>query len=176
MNITEQHLHHLARRNHATMQKLDAIKGRAAAIGTRLRSTLEMGFGAWAGGLLEGKTGGMAIGPLPINLLGGIALLGFGQLDITKGWGDDLSNVGNGLIGSYLAASGYALGKRWRDTGHFLGGGGHPFYSPYQDGWAHGGAAAPAAPAAPVSGDLSPQQMAAIVQQMQSVANAPSHP
>jgi hypothetical protein len=58
-------------------------------------------------------------------------------------WSDDLNHLGNGFVASWLAATGYAFGKRWRESGKFLGGGGHPWTHPYENGWPH---AAPAAP------------------------------
>jgi hypothetical protein len=131
-NITEEHLHHMARRHHATMKKLDGLREKFGGITHRFVSTLEAGAGAWAGGMIEGRTGGATIGPLPINLAVGTLLLVGGHLDLAGNqWSDHLNNLGNGFLGSYFAASGYAFGKRWRDSGKMLGGGGHPFTQPY---------------------------------------------
>jgi hypothetical protein len=146
MHITADHLHHMARRHHATMQKLDGLRDKFAGITGRFVGTLETAAGAWLGGAIEGRTGGGAVGPLPINLGVGALLLVGGHLDLAGGrWSDDLNNLGNGFIGSYLAATGYAFGKRWKETGKAFGGGGHPWMSPYENGWPHA-AAAPAAP------------------------------
>jgi hypothetical protein len=145
MHITEDHLRHMARRHHSTMQKLDGIKERVTGIAGRFVGTIETATFAWIGGALEGKTGGYAIGPLPINLLAGAAALALSHANIDKGrWNDDLNNFGNGLVGSWLAATGYAFGKRWRETKSLFGGGeGSPWGHPYQNGWPH---AAPTAP------------------------------
>jgi len=170
-NITEEHLHHLARRHHATMKKLDGMRDRFAGFSHKAFSTIETAAGAWAGGLIEGRFGGPTVGPLPVNLLAGAAFLVVGHTDLA---GDTLSehfnNLGNGLIGSYLAATGYAFGKRWRDTGKILGDHtGHPWRDPYgEPSWPTD------APA--VHGDLSEAQMASIVQRMQQAAQAPAHP
>jgi len=170
-HITEEHLHHMARRHHATMQKLDGIRDRISAYSQRGFGTLETGLGAWAGGVLEGRTGGMSVGPLPVNLLLGAGFLVVGYANLGgERYSEHFSNLGNGFLGSYLAATGYAFGKRWRETGKILGGG-HPWTAPYENGWPHG---APAG--APVSGDLSEAQMAAIVQRMQAAAAAPAAP
>jgi hypothetical protein len=131
MNITEEHLHHMARRHHATMKKLDGIRERITGVTQRFVGTLEAATGAWIGGALEGRTGGAALGPLPINLLAGVALIAGSHLNVAGKWNDDLTHVGNGLVGSWAAATGYAFGKRWKDTGKMFGGGGHPWGHPY---------------------------------------------
>ena len=130
-HITEQHLHHLARRHHATMQKLDGLRDKISGMAQRSFGTLETGAGAWLGGMLEGRTGGLSVGPVPVNLLAGGVLLAIGYAGLAKDHSEHLSNIGNGLVGSYLAATGYAFGKRWKDTGKLLGGGGHPWTAPY---------------------------------------------
>ena len=167
-NITEEHLHHMARRHHATMQKLEGIKEKSTRFFTKSFSTLETAAGAWAGGLIEGRWGGAAIGPVPINLLAGAVLLAAGHVEWSGEFGKHFNNLGNGLIGSYLAATGYAFGKRWRDTGKPFGGGGHPYSQPYDlpGGWP---SEAPA-----VHGDIPDAQMAAIVARMQAAARAPA--
>jgi hypothetical protein len=162
----------MARRHHATMKKLDGIRDRVAGITGRFVGTIETGAGAWLGGAIEGRTGGGTVLRIPINLGVGAILLAAGHLDLAGDrWSDHLNNLGNGFIGSYVAATGYAFGKRWRETGKILGGGGHPWTSPYENGWPHQAEAAPA-----VHGDLSEAQMAAIVQRMQAAAAAPARP
>jgi hypothetical protein len=146
MHITEEHLHHMARRHHATMQKLDGLREKFAGFTGRFVGTIEVAAGSWIGGAIEGRTAGGTIGPLPINLGVGALFLVGGHLDLAGGqWSDHLNNLGNGFIGSYLAATGYAFGKRWKETGKLLGGGGHPWTHPYENGWPTG-APAPAGP------------------------------
>jgi len=173
-NITEEHLHHMARRHHATMKKLDGFREKFTGIAHRGLSTIEVAAGSWIGGAIEGKTAGGTILNIPWNLLAGGVLLAVGHLGGERlgARSEDLNNLGNGFIGSFLSASGYAFGKRWKETGKMFGGGGHPWIHPYENGWAHGPAEAP--PHA--SGDLNAAQMADIVQRMQAAAAAPAHP
>lgn len=173
-NITEEHLHHMARRHHATMKTLDGLREKFGGITQRTVGTLETGAAAWLGGAIEGRTAGAALGPVPINLGVGALMLVAGHLELAGGqWSEHLNNIGNGFIGSYLAATGFAFGKRWRETGKIFGGGGHPWAQPYENGWPQGGQAPMPAPA--VHGDLSEAQMAAIVQRMQAAAGAPAY-
>jgi hypothetical protein len=162
-NITEEHLHHMAKRHHATMKKLDGLRDKFSGITERFVGTIEVGAGAWLGGAIEGRTGGGTVLRVPINLGVGALLLVAGHLDLAGDqWSAHINNIGNGLIGSYVSATGYAFGKRWRETGKLFGGGGH--FNPYET----------ALPPPAVHGDLSEAQMAAIVQRMQAAAAA--HP
>lgn len=161
-NITEEHLHHMAKRHHATMKKLDGLREKFSGITERFVGTVETAAGAWLGGTIEGRTEGGTILRVPYNLGVGVVLLAAGHLELAGSqWSGHLNNLGNGFIGSYLAAVGFAFGKRWKETGKLLGG--HSWGHPY-------GEVAP-----PTSGDLSEAQMAAIVQRMQAAAAAP-HP
>ena len=153
MNITAEHLQHMAARHHATMKKLDGLRDKFSGWRERLghfTKTAEVGAGAWLGGTLEGKTAGASIGPVPINLGIGLALLGASHFDFAGKWGDDLQNAGNGFVGSWAAATGYAFGKRWKESGKAFGGGGHPWAHPYENGWPHSVPAGP--PAGPPIG------------------------
>jgi hypothetical protein len=124
-NITEEHLHHMARRHHATMQKLDTIREKITGFSRHAFGTLEVGAGAWAGGLIEGRFNGWALGPLPANLLAGAVLLFAGHTKLAKDRlgdnSDHLINVGNGLLASYTAALGYNFGKNWREGKKLFG-------------------------------------------------------
>ena len=152
-HITEEHLHHMARRHHATMQKLDGLRERFAGITQRSIGTIETGVAAWLGGAIEGKTAGAALGPVPLNLGAGALMLVAAHLDLAGNqWSEHLNNIGNGFIGSYLAATGYAFGKRWRETGKLIGGGGNPWTQPYENGWPKVPVTPPPAPPPPTSG------------------------
>jgi len=119
------------------MKKLDGLRDKFAGITSRFVNTIETAAGAWLGGAIEGRTGGAAIGPLPVNLGVGALLLVGGHLNLAGGqYSEHLNQLGNGFVGSYLAATGYAFGKRWKETGKILGGGGHPWVHPYENGWA----------------------------------------
>jgi hypothetical protein len=173
-HITEEHLHHMAKRHHATMKKYDGMRERIFGAAGRFIGTIETSAGAWIGGVVEGRTSGGAIPGLniPYNLGAGVVLLALGHIPtlrpgVGEQWSDHLNNLGNGFIGSYVAATGYAFGKRWKETKSLFGGGGHPWTHPYENGWSHP-AAGPA-----VHGDLSEAQMASIVQRMQQAAAAP---
>jgi len=176
-NITEEHLHHMAKRHHATMKKLDGLRERLSGMTGRLVETLEVGAGSWIGGVIEGRSGGGTVVKVPINLGVGLLFMAAGHLELAgPTWSDHLNNLGNGFLGSYVAATGYSFGKRWRDTKRMFGGGGHPWSQPYENGWGPGGAVGPGPAAPAVHGDMTEAQMAAVIQRMQQAARAPAHP
>lgn len=130
-NITEEHLHHMARRHHATMKKLDGMREKFSVHAGWLVGTIETATGAWLGGTLEGRTQGGSILRVPYNLGAGLLLLVVGHTGIAgHRYNDHLNNLGNGLVGSYLAAVGYSFGKRWKETGKLWGG--HTWGHPYE--------------------------------------------
>ena len=125
----------MARRHHATMQQLDGLRAKFAGITGRFVGTVETAAGAWLGGTIEGRTDGGTVLKVPINLGVGVLFLAAGHLEARgRAWSAHLNNLGNGFVGSYIAATGYAFGKRWKETGKIFGGGGHPWSHPY-DGW-----------------------------------------
>jgi hypothetical protein len=169
-NITEEHLHHMARRHHATMQKYDSLREKFSGIAERFIGTVEVGAGAWLGGALEGRTGGSTVLNVPINLAVGGLLIAAAHLELAGGqYSKHLNDLGNGFFGSYVAATGYAFGKRWKETGKLIGGGGHPWAQPYETGWT------PEAAPPAIHGDLSPEHMHAIARNMQAAAMAGAH-
>ena len=137
------------------MQKLDGLREKFAGITQRSIGTIETGAAAWLGGAIEGRTAGASLGPVPLNLGAGALMLVAAHLDLAgEKYSEHLNNIGNGFIGSYLAATGYAFGKRWKETGKVLGGGGRPWTHPYENGWPKdAGVPAPAGgPPPPTSG------------------------
>ena len=146
-NITEEHLHHMARRHHATMQRLNTITEKIRDISQKSLGVLGSAGGAWAGGLMQGRLGGKGLGPIPYNLLTGIAFLVAGYTNVgDERFSEHFTNIGNGFVASYLAGAGQAFGKRWRETGKVFGGfEGRPWTHPYENGWPKG-APLPASP------------------------------
>ena len=153
-HITEEHLHHMAKRHHATMQKLNGLTETLRGYAQKGFGLLGTGAGAFAGGLFEGRTNGSALaGVVPYNLLGGVAFLVASNFIDNDMYSKHLENFGNGLVASYTSAIGYKFGKRWAETGQAFGGGGSPWLHPYENGWpkpgavpSNGAAAAPVAP------------------------------
>lgn len=112
MNVTEEHLHRMARRHHATMQKLDGIREEIAEYSNRAFSTIETGGGAWVGGLMDGKL------QWPVSA-GAVFGVGFILLDFLDFGGEKDSarygNIGKGFLAGPLARVGYRFGQHMRE-------------------------------------------------------------
>ncbi len=153
-DVSRVHLEHMARRHHSTMRRLEALRGKFAGMTEGAMRTIGVGAGAALGGMVEGRTAGGTVMHVPLNLAAGVGLAIAGHLDLAGAHSRHLNNLGDGLIASYVAATGYAWGKRWRETGKLFG-----HKQP------------PAALAAPtVQGELSPAQMDQILTRMQAAA------
>lgn len=116
MSAVEVQLHHMARRHHASMKKLDALRDRIANFSTRTTGfapvgTFETGAGAWVGGLMDGKLHW----PVSMSLVFGGGLILLDWLDFA-GERDRVhyGNVGKGFLSGALARAGYRFGQRWR--------------------------------------------------------------
>ena len=154
MNVNEHHVHHLAKRLHQAHSKLDELTGKWSERLSGVVSTVEVGTGAFLGGLLEGKTNGAALfDRVPYNLLAAGALLAGGHLakgsKVAGDYSDDIINVGNGFLAGYIASKGFAVGQDWQARGKLFGG---------------GGGSLPPGPV--VQGELTPAQMQAMVDRM----------
>lgn len=160
-DIGHQHLHHLAKRLHHTNSHLARIQGNIADIAGRALGTIEVGAGAWLGGLMEGYTDGKTLAKVPLNLLTGLALIGASHAPriVPNHLRDHLNSLGSGFVSSYVAAVGYAFGSKWKKEG-FKFWGRHTLSQPYNTS---------------SSGDLSDAQMANIVERMRQAAGA-AHP
>jgi hypothetical protein len=119
------------------------MRAKFAGVTGRFVGTLEVGTASWLGGALEGRTGGKAFGPVPLNLGAGLVLVALGHMNVggalfakrtssadgsttesvmlASSSSDHLNNLGNGFIGSYLAATGFAWGRKWKETGKMFG-------------------------------------------------------
>ena len=120
MDFTK-HIKHLADQVVHHKRKHEDLKGKFEAITAGTIRLAEVGAGAWLGGVLEGKTSQGTFFHVPVNLGVGLILAGAGALDLAGDWSPHLSNLGDGFIASYAAATGYSFGKRWKETGKLFG-------------------------------------------------------
>ena len=160
MTLTHEHVHHLAQRLHKAHAKIESMEGKLAAVAHHVLDNVEVAGGAWLGGAIEGYWDGKSLGPVPLNLLGGFALVALGTAvpKVPEKVKSHLANLGTGMIASYAAAVGYKVGDNWRRNGFHLWGA-HSLSKPYS---------LPTGTKA--SGELDEAQMASIVAQMQQAA------
>lgn len=151
------HVTYLARQREALRERMSRIaanrhkhKKQAIAIGEIVAS-------AAVAGVIQGRAGegGAHILRMPASLVIGGVLIAGGVFQAGE-LSDHLINVGTGFLAEFGGNFGYGVGQRWHQTGHlglFGSGGG-------------GGGALP--PGAHTGADLTPQQMANLVRQVQA--------
>ena len=116
-HITAEHLHHMAKRHHATMKKLETMQTTFRGMARRFASTAEVGAGAFLAGVVDGKFQSPGLGAFPITLgIGGAALVA-SHLKLAGNWSEDLNHFGNGFVANWAANTGYAFGKSFREKG-----------------------------------------------------------
>ena len=152
--MDHQHVKHLVKRNDTLAQKVEKLKGRAAAVTKHGVHLMEVTTGAVLGGVIQGMSkdpAGAHILKVPADLGIGIGLNLAAFLDLAgEEYSPHLASLGAGFIAAYASDWGHAVGNNKRTTGSFFK------------------KSAAALPAAGVHGEVSPQAMAeALLHQMQ---------
>ena len=162
-DASEKHLHHFAHEAHKWREKFHGYREKLAGHTERVVRTVEVGAGAFAAGVIDGRfdkgNGAPTILHVPATLAIGVGLAVAGFMDAAgKNWSGHLNNFGDGFIANYAAGKGHKFGQDWQ----------------------HGGVKAAflpssAAPqiAAAAHGMPDPQQMAQAVANMQAAAGVP---
>lgn len=106
----------------AAVQRLESIKRRIANIREqaeqtteRLVQTAEVSGAAFAMGVLQGKTGGVSVFGVPLELGLGLGLNAFALLGGAGKHSNHLNNVANGCLAAYAATLGRGVGATWKD-------------------------------------------------------------
>jgi len=104
----------------AAVHRLDSIKRRIASIKERAEETTErlvaaaeVTGAAFGMGVLQGKTGGVELFGVPLELGLGLGLTGFGLLGGAGKHSEHLSNLGTGCLAAYATTLGRGVGKTW---------------------------------------------------------------
>ena len=149
--LTHEHVQHLARRNDTLAEKIAKLKHKGAKATGALIRTGEVIAGAALGGLIQGMSkdpNGAHFLKVPVDLGAGIALKLAEVLDLAgTEWSSHLGNLGDGFFGAYFSDLGHSIGVRKAKTGSFFA------------------AKNPGQLGPGVAGDVSPQQMAAMLAQ-----------
>lgn len=108
-------------RLHALKNRIEKIKSHTEKVTEKIVRTVEVGGTAFAVGLLNGKTGGVEIMGVPLELGAGLALNVLGYMGAAGKMSDHLGNVGDGALASFAAMEGVKVGLQWKEKS---GGGG----------------------------------------------------
>ena len=123
LTITKKDAHHAMQRLEAVKRRIAGIRERAEETTLRLVGTAETAGAAFAAGVIQGKTGGVELFGVPLELGLGLGLNAFAFLGGGGKAADHLHNVGNGFLAAYACTMGRGVGATWGKGRGALGAG-----------------------------------------------------
>ncbi len=113
MTITQRDAKHALQRLEGIKRRIASIRERAEETTERLITTAETAGAAFGMGVLQGKTGGVELFGVPLELGLGLGLNAFGLLGGAGKYSHHLTNVGNGCLAAYATTLGRGVGATW---------------------------------------------------------------
>jgi hypothetical protein len=109
-------------RIHSLKKRIEGIKSHAEKVTEKIVRTAEVGGTSFAIGVLNGKTGGVEIMGVPLELGAGVALNVLSYMGAAGKMSDHLGNVGDGALSAFATMEGVKIGLQWAQKSE--GGGG----------------------------------------------------
>jgi len=115
LHITKRDAQHAVHRLQSIQRRIASIKERAEETTARIVTTAETAGAAFAMGVLQGRTGGVEVFGVPVELGLGLGLNAFALLGGAGKHSEHLASVGNGCLAAYAATLGRGVGATWKD-------------------------------------------------------------
>lgn len=115
MTITKKDAQQAVARLESFKKRIANIRERAEETTERLVATAETAGAAFGMGVLQGKTGGVEVFGVPVELGLGLGLNAFALLGGAGKSASHLHNVGNGCLAAYATTLGRGVGATWKD-------------------------------------------------------------
>lgn len=109
-NYSQTELKKIAGRFDGLKARIANVRARAEKTTEKLLRTAETGGAAFAAGVIQGRTGGVEIVGVPLELGLGAALNVFGYFGGAGKYSDHLNNLGDGFLAAYLTTLGRGVG------------------------------------------------------------------
>lgn len=113
VNISKAHVSKMQDRVNQLQKRVQSFKADAEKMTEKFVRTMEVGGAAFAVGVLQGKTGGIEVMGVPLELGGGLALNLLGYFGAAGKHSDHLNNLGDGALAGYLTTMGKGVGTTW---------------------------------------------------------------
>lgn len=123
MKITQQDLEELKQKADRAMAKVRGMRDKAESMTMQLVQTMEVGGTAFGFGILQGRTGGVEVIGVPVDLGAAFLLHLGGYVGAAGEASSHLHNIGDGAAASYLNTLGVGIGARMRSEAERAGGG-----------------------------------------------------
>jgi hypothetical protein len=111
--LTKTELKTAGQRLHSLKRRIEGIKQHTEKTVEKVVRTAEVGGTAFAVGILNGKTGGVEIMGVPLELGAGLALNVLSYMGAAGKMSDHLGNVGDGALASFATMEGVKIGLQW---------------------------------------------------------------
>lgn len=103
-------------------QRLSRVKEKGEAVVEKVTRTMVTTGTAFGMGVVQGRTGGVELLGIPLDLALGVGAHVGGFMRVAGRRSDMLHNIGDGAMAAYAVAVGRGVGDSWKKTGKFLGG------------------------------------------------------
>jgi hypothetical protein len=94
--------------------RIEKVKAHTEKVTEKIVRTAEVGGTAFAVGILNGKTGGVEVMGVPLELGAGVALNILSYMGAAGKMSDHLGNVGDGALASFATMEGVKIGLEWK--------------------------------------------------------------
>ena len=111
--LTKQEMKTAGQRLHSLKRRIEGIKQHTEKTVEKVVRTAEVGGTAFAVGVLNGKTGGVEIMGVPLELGAGIALNVLSYMGAAGKMSDHVGNIGDGALASFATMEGVKIGLQW---------------------------------------------------------------
>lgn len=111
--LTKTEMKSAGQRLHSLKKRIEGIKNHTEKTVEKVIRTAEVGGTAFAIGVLNGKTGGVEIMGVPLELGAGIALNVLSYMGAAGKMSDHVGNVGDGALASFATMEGVKIGLQW---------------------------------------------------------------
>ena len=111
--LTKSEMKSAGQRLHSLKKRIEGIKNHTEKTVEKVIRTAEVGGTAFAIGVLNGKTGGVEIMGVPLELGAGIALNVLSYMGAAGKMSDHVGNVGDGALASFATMEGVKIGLQW---------------------------------------------------------------
>jgi hypothetical protein len=122
LSVTRKELESTKGRLEALKQRAKKLQAHGEVVAMKLLRTAEVGGAAFLAGAVHGKTGGVEIVGVPLDIGAGLVLNGLSLFGVAGKASDHVGAVGDGFIAAYTHTIGIGVGVAWKEKANLPAG------------------------------------------------------